>query len=355
MSPSPSTKKAALVVCPGRGSYNAEDLGYLARHHADKAALIDAVDADRTRRGLATIRDLDGSRTYRAADHTRGDNAAALIFACAYADYLSIDRDAYDVVAVTGNSMGWYIALACGGGLSESGAIEVVNTMGALTHRELIGGQLVYPLVDEDWRPVPGRREQVLATMDRINGEPGRSLHVSIELGGMLVLGGDEQALRALQEALPPEQDRYPLRLFNHAAFHTPMMAPVSAAARARLGPALFQQPGVPLIDGRGQVWSRHASDTHALWDYTFDHQILATYDFARAVQVSVKEFAPDGVIVLGPGNTLGGPVAQSLIDIRWLGMASKSDFLALQTENPFVLSMGVPEHRAAVTSIPSR
>ena len=354
MSSSPSTKKAALVVCPGRGSYNKEDLGYLARHHADKAALIDAIDADRGSRGLAAIRDLDGSRTYSVADYSRGDNAAALIFACAYADYLSIDRDAYDVVAVTGNSMGWYIALACAGGLPESGAIEVVDTMGTLTHQDLIGGQLVYPLVDEDWRPLPGRRKQVSVIMDKIKKERGRSLHVSIELGGMLVLGGDELALQALQDALPPEQGRYPLRLSNHAAFHTPMMQPVSVAARARLGPSLFQRPHVPLIDGRGQLWSRHATDPHALWDYTIDHQVLSTYDFTSAVQVGVKEFAPDTVIILGPGNTLGGPVAQSLIDIRWLGIASKADFLALQEDRPFVLSMGIPEQRTAVTSIPS-
>ena len=44
-------RKTALVVCPGRGTYNKDDLGYLARHHADKAGLIGAIDAARLELG----------------------------------------------------------------------------------------------------------------------------------------------------------------------------------------------------------------------------------------------------------------------------------------------------------------
>jgi [acyl-carrier-protein] S-malonyltransferase len=40
-----------------------------------------------------------------------GDNASLLIYACALADFAAIDRDRFEVVAVTGNSMGWYLAL----------------------------------------------------------------------------------------------------------------------------------------------------------------------------------------------------------------------------------------------------
>ena len=38
-------KQTALVVCPGRGTYNAAELGYLKTHHADKSALIETLDA----------------------------------------------------------------------------------------------------------------------------------------------------------------------------------------------------------------------------------------------------------------------------------------------------------------------
>ncbi len=38
-------KKRALVVCPGRGTYNASELGYLRQHKAD-GEVVAAVDAD---------------------------------------------------------------------------------------------------------------------------------------------------------------------------------------------------------------------------------------------------------------------------------------------------------------------
>src|SRR3712207_8209358 len=45
----------------------------------------------------------------------RSDIASPLIFAASYADFLAIDRSRFDVAAVTGNSMGWYTALAVAG------------------------------------------------------------------------------------------------------------------------------------------------------------------------------------------------------------------------------------------------
>ena len=73
-------------------------------------------------------------------------------------------------------------------------------------------------------------------------------------------------------------------------------------------------------------------------------------YDFTRAVQVGVKEFAPDRVIILGPGATLGGAVAQSLIGINWQGWASKEDFATRQKTDPYILAMGMEDQRKLVT-----
>ena len=33
------SKETVLVVCPGRGTYGANELGYLARHHAGSSLL----------------------------------------------------------------------------------------------------------------------------------------------------------------------------------------------------------------------------------------------------------------------------------------------------------------------------
>ena len=54
-------RKTALVVCPGRGTYNKNDLGYLARHHGDKAGLIGAIDAARLATYQAIARLEDGA------------------------------------------------------------------------------------------------------------------------------------------------------------------------------------------------------------------------------------------------------------------------------------------------------
>ena len=84
--------------------------------------------------------------------------------------------------------------------------------------------------------------------------------------------------------------------------------------------------------------------------DYTFVTQILETYDFTRAIQVAVKEHAPDRIILLGPGDTLGGAIAQALIAIEWRGLRSKADFQEMQAEAPFLLAMGREDQRLLVT-----
>lgn len=337
-------RKAALVVCPGRGTYNRDELGYLARHHADEAALITGFDNLRLAQGQDALSALDGAPSFSVSRFSRGDNASPLIYACAYADFRAIDRDAIDIVAVTGNSMGWYIALACAGALDAFGGFRVVNTMGTLMHEASIGGQLLYPFIDDNWVEIPGKCAELVALTQRIP-----DLYVSIHLGGMIVFAGDAAALDAAEAALAPVQGRFPMRLQNHAGFHSPLQAPVAAKAEARLPADLFGQPTVPLIDGRGHVWLPKASDCAALRDYTLGHQIVETYDFTAAVRTGLREFAPDVVIVLGPGQTLGGAVAQCLIAERWRGVSNKQDFLALQQSEPFVVAMGMDDQRGIV------
>ena len=342
-------KQKTLVICPGRGTYNATELGYLSRHHADKSAMIEAIDRERAGLGQVTVSDLDGRSRYSLAEHSRGDNASALIWACAYGDYLTIDRDRFEPCAITGNSMGWYIALGCAGALDPSSALRVINSMGTLMQQSLNGGQLIYPEVDADWRPIAGRRQRLDQLTAQINSEPGCQLYLSIRLGGLRVFGGNAAALERLYSELTPEQDRYPMRLHNHAAFHTPLQTEVAAQGRQQLPGTLFSAPRIPLIDGRGGQWSASSADTEALWRYTLDEQVCAPYDFSRAIQVAVREHAPERIIILGPGSTLGGAVAQSLIEIGWQGWRSKQDFIEAQRQHPYIVSMGIDSQRELV------
>ena len=103
------------------------------------------------------------------------------------------------------------------------------------------------------------------------------------------------------------------------------------------------------MIDGRGFIWRPGAVDTQALWHYTLGAQVVEPYDFTAAIQVGIREFAPDCLIVLGPGATLGGAVAQSLIDARWRGLDSKTAFTSLQAQAPFVIAMGRDDQRGLV------
>ena len=346
-----SARKTALVVAPGRGTYGKGELGSIARLHGARFAdLIANFDAQRRDRDQPTVTDLDGADRFSVATHMRGDVAAPLIYTSTVLDFLSIDRDAYDVVAVAGNSMGWYSALALGGAVSVADGFRISNAMGLNSQTHGPGGQVLLQVVDEDWRAVPGLRETLVSLVADIGSRPGHALALSIDLAGMLVLAGNEEGLAALLAEAPQTPGRDPLRLAGHGPFHTPLMFGSSDKAKAELPPSLFGAAALPMVDGRGHIWRRHASDPAVMWDYTFGHQILAPYDFALSVQVAMREYAPEVIILPGPGDTLGGAIAQSLIGIGWQGINGKADFMARQAADPILLSMGRAEQRVLVT-----
>ncbi|HEX8063381.1 MAG TPA: ACP S-malonyltransferase [Allosphingosinicella sp.] len=344
-------REKVLVVCPGRGTYGKAELGYLTRFHAKNRDSITSFDRIRAERGQPTISELDGADRFSPALHTRGDIASPLIFAASYAEFLALDRSRFDVAAVTGNSMGWYTALAVAGAVSAEQGFRIIDAMGENSQAGEPGGQVLLTLVDEDWREIPGLWDAILTLVRAIDSRDGLSLHVSIKLGGMLVLAGNEPGLAALLAEAPPTPAREPLRLVNHGPFHTPLMAASSERALAQLPARWFGSPDAPMIDGRGHIWRPFATEPRALHDYTFVGQILETYDFTRAIQVAVREHAPDRIIVLGPGDTLGGAIAQALIGIEWLGLRSKRDFQELQAGDPFLIAMGREDQRALVAA----
>lgn len=334
--------KTAVLICPGRGTYTATELGTLARQFPD-AGLLAQFDAARLVAGQETLTALDSAARFDTRRHGRGDTASALIYAASLGDALSLTG--VRVVAVTGNSMGWYSALACAGALSPLAGFEVVTTMGRLMTDHGAGGQVIHPVTGADWRPDPALRAEVLETA----GHAG--LDLSIDLGGTVVLAGDETALRDFALAIPMVDGRYPMRLPGHAAFHTGHVAPVAAMGRDALPVSLFGAQRLPLIDGRGHVWWPGAATRADLHAYTLGHQVTETYDFAAAIRTAAREFAPDLFIVTGPGTTLGGSVAQSLISIGWAGLDSKTDFQTRQSTDPILISMGLQTQRALVTN----
>ena len=333
-------KERVVVICPGRGTYTKETLGYLKKYRQAYDEFFGFLDHKRRALGVPTLSDLDNEPVFKPGLHTKGEHASALIYACSYADFLSLDRDKYEVVAVTGNSMGWYIALAVAGVLDVPSAFEVINTMGSMMKEKIIGGQLIYPIVDGDWKHSPKQSQDLEEALSAVQKQEGCEAYISIRLGGYVVVGGNQKALDILQKTLP-KIENYPFQLINHAAFHTPLLEQTSLTAFQTLSQDLFQKPQLPLVDGRGQIWMDYATDLEAIYNYTLGHQVVAPYDFTKAITVCLKEFCPDRLILLGPGNTLGGSIGQILIENNWRNLSSKSEFTDLQKTDPYLISMG--------------
>ncbi|MEO1657746.1 MAG: ACP S-malonyltransferase [Pseudomonadota bacterium] len=333
-----SKRKRVVVVLPGRGSYGAAQLGYLRKHHQSFRTKLAKIDARTGENGATPARELDDRPSFVPSVHLAGRNASNLIYACALADVAAIDVERYEIVAVCGNSLGWYLTLAAGGAMTLEDGAHLVDTMGTLMEQKGEGGQVLYPVVDQDWRRDPKREADVAAALAKASVSGGA--YRSIELGGIAVLAGDGPSLKVLLDELPGDGD-YPLRLPRHAAFHTPILSGISAIAKARLQPSLFGQPSLPMIDGYGRIWRPYACDPVDLYGYTLGAQITQTFDFTATITTAIKEFAPDGLILTGPGNSLGAPVAQVLIGCGWRGLRSKADFIAMQDNEPFIISVG--------------
>lgn len=334
-------KKRVIVVCPGRGSYTRETSNYLSGLKPDISSHIISFDKKRESENLTKISELD-KNNFRSKIHMTGENASPLIYACSVKDFMLIDKTKYDIVAICGNSMGWYIALALGGAITFDKGYDLIQTMGTLTQNHGSGGQIIYPIINDEWQIDIEKKELVLKEIENSNS------FISIYLGGYIVIGGDQNSLDGLLKKLP-RNDKYPFQIPFHSAFHTSLLSGVVATAQSSFNRNIFNRPSIPLVDGRGNIWSPWSTNKSKLYNYTLDHQIIKPYNFSSSIEVALKEFCPDNIILLGPGNSLGGPVAQVLIEHNWNDLKTKSEFVQNQAENPFVLSMGIDEQRGIV------
>ena len=326
--------RAALVL-PGRGSYTKSSLRSLPGAHP----WIDAAEALRKEYGLGSLSELDRAAAFHPPTHLRPENAAPLIYLVSMLDVEGAGGTHRAVVAV-GNSMGWYTALAAAGALSFEDGFRLVQEMALLQQEHDGGGQVVYPLVDAEWRGDPRLDDAVEAALAGSGGET----FWSIRLGGVAVLAGSERGVAHLLATLPPVErgaNAYPFRLAQHGPYHTPLLEGVAGRAAATLARLDWRAPGIPLVDGRGVRFSPHSTDVAALRDYTLGAQVTTTYDFAASLGVALREWAPDRLVLPGPGNSLGAACGQALVAEGWRGIRSRADFDAAQSGgDPVVDSM---------------
>ena len=267
-------KPTAVLLCPGRGSYTKDELGFVGRtvRPGPVAAALDACDDWRRSQGRQPLREIDGAEKFRPGLHLDGENAAELIYfgTMAHAEAL---RERYEIVAVAGNSLGWYTALPASGALDPTNGWRLVATMAAL-QKQVAGGQVLMTNVDDDWRLNVELRVATHAVVQALRDRGDETFcDFSIHLGGHEVLAGTEAAVTALLTHLPKVkvgEREFPFRLAGHGPFHTQLCASTSQQAAAMLADLPVQMPRCHLIDGFGNVhspWSARSARAVALHD----------------------------------------------------------------------------------------
>lgn len=331
-----------VVLCPGRGSYTEASLGSLPPDHD----LVRAAERRRADFGLEPLLELDQAARFEPARHLRPAHVSPLIFVKAMIDGMDAARE-HEAVAIGGNSLGWYIALALSGAVTFEDGFRLVQRMALLQEEDKGGGQILYPVVADDWARSVELEDAVAAALESSDG----AAMPSIDLGGYRVLAGTSQGVSHLLKALPQVRMgrvTYPIRLAQHGPYHTELAGAVAEAAAREFAGLAFHAPHTTLIDGRGRRHSPWSADLDELRAYTFGAQVTTPYDFTATVRVALREFAPDHIVLPGPGNTLGGIVGQVMCAEGWRGVHSKNDFLHAQSEaddagrDPFVVSMGL-------------
>ena len=327
----------AAVVFPGRGSYTPASLGSLPPAHD----WVRRADELRGGFGLQPLSELDRAETFDPAVHLRPVNASPLTFVSSLLDAERIAGD-HEVVVVVASSTGWYTSLAASGALDFDEAFRLVQEMALGADTDLPGGaaELIYPLSDEAWHPDPASASALTAAFAGLNGDA----HRAQELGPFAVVAGTRAGIGQLASKLPPVTlaDRaYPVRLAMGDAWHTPLRAAAAEAAAARLSDLVWQRPSVTLIDGRGVRFTPWSTDPEELAGYTLHEHPRSTYDFASSFRVALREYAPDVVLLPGPGATLGAACAQIIVSEGYAGLRSRGEFEGTQSgAKPILLSV---------------
>lgn len=324
----------AALFAPGRGSYTERNLGTLPPEHP----YVRTAEELRAGYELDSLLALDRAERFSPAKHLKPRNVSALIYLCSMLD-AERALAKHEVVAIGGNSMGWYTALAMAGALSFEDGFRLVQEMALIQEEVGGGGQAIYPVVDETWRT-----DDEAVSAVRVVLEEDPEVFPSIHLGGYEVLGASPSAIGRLLERLPQVKlgkTTYPFRLALHGPYHTPLVHAARVRAEEQLAGLGFRRPRITLIDGKGRRFTPWSADVDALRAYTLGDQVDRPYDFTASVRVALREYAPERIVLTGPGNSLGGVVGQVLVAERWRGIDSRDAFLAVQEgDAPILESM---------------
>lgn len=328
----------AVLAFPGRGSYGPQSLHSVPADHP----LVAAADEIRADLGLDSLAALDAADAFDPAVHLRPSNAGPLTW---LVSMLDAERALVDhrVVAIVGNSPGWFAALAVAEALEPVDAFRLLQGI-ALLEEEVVAsgetsGHLIYPRLDANWQPMPAGVD----ALDAI-GDDGGEVFPSVDLGGFVILAGSDAGIDRIAERLPTVElgeRHYPLRLAFHVPYHTPLQRNVATEAASQFAGLAWHRPQLTLIDGRGIRFTPWTTDPADLAAYTLGEHLVTLYRFAASARVALREYAPEVIVLPGPGNTMGGVMGQLVVTEGYRGLRTKADFEAAQAgAAPLVLSM---------------
>jgi len=329
----------AAVAFPARGSYGPASLRSLPPAHP----WVRRADQLRREYDLPALSDLDGAARFDPGVHLRSANASPLTFLSGLLDAERIAGD-HEVVVVVASSTGWYTALAASGALEFDDAFRLVQTMALLAEEPITkdgpGGQLIYALTDSEWRPDPDR----LSALEAVLARQADGVHRSLELGAFSVLSGTDGGIAGVAADLPVIEigsRRFPFRAAMQEAWHIPLRAGAVERAAERLADLTWSAPNVTLVDGRGARFTPWSTDPTELANHTIREQPVSTYDFARSLRVALREYAPEVILLAGPGASLGEVCAQLIVAEGYRGIRTRAELEAAQSgPTPILLSM---------------
>ena len=328
----------SAVVFPARGSYGPGSLRSLPPTHP----WVRRADQLRGEYDLPALSALDAADRFEPTIHLRSANASPLTFLCGLLDAERMADD-HEVVVVVASSTGWYTALAASGALAFDDAFRLVQTMALLAEEPILdddrGGQLIYALTDAEWQADPARASALSAVLART--EDG--VHRSLELGAFSVLSGSALGLAEVASELPPVEvgsRRFPSRAAMQEAWHLPLRAHAAARASERLAGLDWSPPNVTLIDGRGARFTPWSTDPAELAHQSLIVQPTSTYDFATSLRVALREYAPEVLLLPGPGASLAQVCAQLVVAEGYRGIRTRAELVSVQSgPNPILLS----------------
>lgn len=312
--------RAVLVLPPG--GYTAASLGSLSRDDPR----IDEADAFRQASGLPTLRELDAATELDASVHGQPIHAMPLNYLLAVLEAEEARRE-HRPVAVVADPGGWYAALAIASVLSFGDGLRLVHELAAAEQESAPVGRVVYPLTDAAWRPQPALRGALDAALETVDGEATAFL----DLGGFALVAGRQPTVGRVLSALRPVQvgeRRYPRPVAGAGSMG---VGALTAAVVERAAALEWRRPELTLIDGRGARHTPWSADPTELRDYTLTTMRHETFGFATALRVALREYAPDVVLLLGPGRSPASAVAQLVVAEGYHGLRTRAAYEADQ------------------------